>query len=118
MSPASLPWTTAYPPICGGIEYTVLFNGSPVPDNWVTINPATLEITASPLVAPGTYVFELYANIDMAIYSNITSSRPFQVIVDPCQTGLDLTGLALQDQERVWYQSTLTYSVASVLNSV
>jgi hypothetical protein len=40
------------------------------------------------------------------------------VRVLPCETGLDLSGLSLSSQSRIWYQDYLTYPVGSVLSQV
>jgi len=119
MRPTQLPWSTKFATeVCGNIEYAVYLQGEDSPSSWTTIDASSLVITASPTldIAPGTYTLDLVARIDT--YRNITKSQAFTVTVEPCQTGLDLTGLALANQQRIWYQSSLSYPIGSVLNAV
>lgn len=46
-------------------------------------------------IQPGPYIFDMVARIGG--YENITAVMPFEVVVLPCQTGLDITGLSLDD---------------------
>ena len=65
---------------------------------------------------PGDYVFTLAAR--MQDYRNITTAQDFMITVTPCQTGLDLSGLYLENQARIWYQSPLFYPIAEVLDQI
>jgi len=95
----------------------VFYQGAPVPDDWVYyING---EIHIEPVNVPiGGYVFDLVAT--NSLYTNITASRPFNVQVTACQTGIDFSGMvgSLEDKERVWYQAGLNYNVGSLLAGV
>ena len=85
-------------------------------DNWVNYDGVNLYMAPGTGISPGPYVFELVARIDG--YSNITVAMPFEAVVLPCQTGLDITGLSLEDQSRIWYQDTLPYPIGGVLSQV
>lgn len=116
--PVGEPWQTKYPDVdCGELEYKVLLNGAPVEDDWVMVD-ANGEVRMAPTVRnePGDYVFTLAARLDR--YRNITAAQDFVVTVLPCQTGLDLSGLSLENQSRMWYQSALLYPVGDVLQQV
>lgn len=102
------------PALCGALNYQVYFNGAPVPNDWVYFSNGEIVMNPDLNTNTGTYTFELVAW--NTLYTNITSSRPFTVNVLPCQTGLVMNGLSLQNQQRIWYQSPLEYSVSSVLN--
>jgi len=112
------PWATKYPDIdCGPMEYKVLQNGMPVDDDWVVVD-ASGEIAMNPSVMqpPGDYTFTLASRLRE--YRNITTAQDFMVTVAPCQTGLDMSGLFLENQARTWYQSPLYYPIAEVLNQI
>jgi hypothetical protein len=92
------PWLTKYPEIdCGDLEYKVLYNGAPVDDDWVILN-SDGEISMAPSTnnPPGDYLFTLAARMDR--YRNITTTQTFSVTVSPCVTGLDMSGLYLDNQ--------------------
>lgn len=77
----NFPWPSTYGDTCGFQTYEVLYQGAPVPDEWVYYINGELHI--EPINVPvGDYIFTLQATNNL--YTNITNSRPFNVRVTPC----------------------------------